>query len=333
MGIPPISLLMSSEEIERARPPEPLVPLEWYTCRWCGSKFQLGCTDSGKRYDATSVLLPGIRADAFQLCGRCLGDLLIKGTVEGRQAVEFQLRRTLPPGCENTDFNHFRCYEPYASRLRDVRQKVVEWTRRANDVHAVPGHFYLYGRRGPHGPGNGCGKTFLAASSYLYLARRHATLGQNLGDIRVHYCQFVSIEQLVDEFWAKRRRAVEGQNVTFRSPDAGAELSFDQYVAEIAQRNVLYLDDVGCRTATNMVKETYEVIFEARLQDNLPMFITSNYAPEKLADRIGGRAASRLFRNPLTTIVEVCAPDYPTQHALRANRGMPASRDSKSYAG
>ena len=312
--IPPIPLLIATEDIVRAHPSEPMVLFGWYPCQWCSGKFQFGYTQSGKRIDTDQVLLAGFCRSDLQLCGKCLNKMLLKGTAEGCQALDRLIRCQLPPGCENADFNRFRCYEPYRTHLRDVRQKVVAWTRQV-DAGEAPGHLYLFSTHGAHGPGNGNGKTLLAASSFLYIARRYAVMGKHLGDIRFSDCQFLSVEQLVDELFAKRRRGGKG---TFTSQDTGKEVSFDEYRTEIAQRSILFLDDVGCRVASPMLKETYAMIFDARIQDSLPVFVTSNYTPTELVDRIGGRAASRFFRNASSTIIEVRAPDYPTQQALSA---------------
>jgi hypothetical protein len=313
--IPPISLLMATEDIDRARSSEPMIMFNGYSCRWCAKIFQFGYSQSGQKTDTNRVLLPGIRPCDFQLCNECLRNLLLKGTQEGCRALDRAIRQQLPPGCENADFGQFRCYAPYTSHLKAVRQKVVAWTRQVSDGE-TPGHVYLYSSHGPHGSGNGNGKTLLAASSFLYIARRYAVMGKHLGDIRFSDCQFLSVEQLADELFAKRRRGGKG---TFTSQDSGKEVSFDDYRAEIAQRGVLFLDDVGCRVASPMLKETYAMIFDARVDSNLPVFVTSNYAPTELADRIGGRAASRFFRNASSTIVEIRAPDYPTQQALSAS--------------
>jgi hypothetical protein len=315
--IPPIPSLMAAEDVERARPVKPMVVGEWYSCQWCNERFQFGYTRSGKPTDPDEVLLPGVSRSNFQLCFRCLKELLLRGTTEGCQALDRAIRRKLPSGCENADFNRFGCYAPYSAHLKAVLQKVLVWTRQACDGDD-PGHLYLYSIPGPHGPGNGNGKTLLAASSFLYIARRRAVLGKDLGDIRFSDCQFLSVEQLADELFAKRRRGGKG---TFTSLDSGKEISFDEYVAEIGERQVLFLDDIGCRVATSMLKEVYAKIFDARIDSNLPVFVTSNYAPDELADRIGGRAASRFFRNTPPSIVEVRAPDYPTQQALSTRTG------------
>jgi hypothetical protein len=161
-------------------------------------------------------------------------------------------------------------------------------------------------------------------ASYRYLARRSAWFRAgriNLSNVVISGCHVLSVEQLVDEFRKERRQSEEREPITLTSKVSGQELSFDQCRAEIAEQPVLFMDDVGCRKATRMEQETYEIIFDSRAGNNLPTFVTSNYHPGELARQIGGRAASRLFRNQ-PTIVEVRAPDYPTQQALTRQGGV-----------
>ncbi len=64
--------------------------------------------------------------------------------------------------------------------------------------------------------------------------------------------------------------------------------------------DLLVLDDVGVDPPTDWLKSTYWLVFNRRLDNQLPMVITTNYSllnPEKdecLGDRIGFGAVSRL---------------------------------------
>lgn len=84
---------------------------------------------------------------------------------------------------------------------------------------------------------------------------------------------------------------------TFSNPDKSEADVLDQVLSAA----LLVLDDVGLDRPSEWVESTYWTVFDRRLECELPMVVTTNYAidpdgdQDGLADRIGYGAMSRLM--------------------------------------
>ena len=87
----------------------------------------------------------------------------------------------------------------------------------------------------------------------------------------------------------------------------GAE--FDVEPANRARAaELLVLDDVGQLGRTEFDRELIYSLIAERYEQELPTLFTSNLPPDRLADSLGGAAASRLYES--TTQLVVTASDY-----------------------
>ena len=265
---------------------------------------------------------PGVFREDFPLCGQCFNDLLLVGTTGGMQVVDKTINHALPKPYADVSFKDFRCIPPYAQHLQEVRDRVVEWSRKVVTDPRTAGLCYLFSESGTHGTGNGCGKTMLTCASYRYIAKRTASVMGNKVNIHsvIFKCEFLSVERLITEFW--RRKRSQNPADEFYETDKGPT-NFDGYRDYLAKRPVLFMDDLGRHQATGMVLETYEQILGTRSELALPTCITSNFGPRRLRERIGTWAASRVtrYRDNQRTIVEVKAPDYCLSRVEVPQRG------------
>ena len=97
--------------------------------------------------------------------------------------------------------------------------------------------------------------------------------------------------------------ARRGRSVIFSSvPDLMADIraSFGsrqtaEIVEQVKDAQLLILDDLGAERATQWVGEQLFAIINARYSERRQTVITSNYAPDKLADHLGERIVSRIY--------------------------------------
>jgi DNA replication protein DnaC len=90
---------------------------------------------------------------------------------------------------------------------------------------------------------------------------------------------------------------------------------FDEGIKALAERRVVFIDDIGQGTLRGMYPQVLESIIDTRANASLPTFYTSNFSPDELAKRIGVRAASRITR-PDCVVHCLKAPDYCRQKGL-----------------
>jgi DNA replication protein DnaC len=66
------------------------------------------------------------------------------------------------------------------------------------------------------------------------------------------------------------------------------------YVSRLCRAPLLLLDDIGAEKGSEWVSERLYELVDARYEARLPIICTSNRKPEKLAEVVGERVASRL---------------------------------------
>jgi len=60
------------------------------------------------------------------------------------------------------------------------------------------------------------------------------------------------------------------------------------------ENDLVLLDDLGAQTGSEWVKDTIGSVISHRYNEGKPTLVTTNVAPDDMADRLGDRAASRL---------------------------------------
>ena len=70
-----------------------------------------------------------------------------------------------------------------------------------------------------------------------------------------------------------------------------------QVMDKLLSTRVLLIDDLGVNAATDWSAEIFWAIFDRRIEDKLPVIVTTNYEPkdDALGERIGNGALSRLL--------------------------------------
>ncbi len=290
-------------------------------CMICGFRFNpnpsLGWNATGQH-----------PRNQYGLCNRHYISAFYAADPGGRLLAEAEILAKVPRPYRAAEFNTFRATGACAGLLREARAAVASWT------HAVvegwgrmlgtgaSGSLYVYGCKTASGTGNGCGKTHLAYASFKHIARLTAIANTS----RIHSdptlapilsCAFIDVQEIVAEF-LRRRGKNEGTTVWYNLDNWNGvrqSKTFDEYLAHLAAAPVLFVDDIGHGRYSdknghpNFASATFETIADARAQNMLPTLYTSNYAPDRLGDVIGTRAASRIFRSDCR-LVQVLGPDY-----------------------
>lgn len=121
--------------------------------------------------------------------------------------------------------------------------------------------------------GTGSGKTFLAAAI--------------ANELLEHGVQvlFVVVPDLLDEIRASYDRTPD--------PDRGSEL---ELMAAARSAEVLILDDLGAHNYTDWTRNKIYSIVNYRLNNKLPMVITTNLFGEELESHLGERTTSRIVQ-------------------------------------
>jgi hypothetical protein len=309
--------------IDSYRLDEPLVETgqsgQKAVCRICGTHFNVGAS-LGWNQDGTFA------RKWYALCNRHYISAYFHSDPEGRKAVEAALGRLVPPLYRDAEFNTFKAKGACGSHLADVRDAVVGWAkavvqgRQRHGSSAGAGNLYVSGSRSGSYTGNGCGKTHLAYAAFKYVARRTVTSNSACdptAEKPVLTCDIIDIQNVVAEFRSKLADS-NGEPVWYnfvKWDGKCASTGYDDYVRHVAATPVLIIDDVGQGRHADRDGEpglagtTIDTIADARAANGLPTLYTSNYTPAELGDRVGTRAASRIFRGGCKQI-RVEAPDY-----------------------
>lgn len=268
------------------------------------------------RCNRNPVFASDVRKHGLTVCYGCCRNLDALSTHCGRLAVEEAIVGLVPAAYRRCEFGTFIAYNRH---LEDIAARIIEWSRCAvHERHA--GSLYVWSGPGPHGEGNGNGKTHLSLSSFKFAARRrslaesdHSKSCGMWADLRTYACDLNT--HLIQPAYAEWQRG----NKLLHTFDynqvgdciTGSEVPVEQIADAIGRCKLLYLDDVGAGSFGNAGRKLYERILDIRATDRLPTFMTSNYSPAQLNDRIGSRAVSRLSRNDCE-VIEVKAPDFST---------------------
>jgi DNA replication protein DnaC len=227
----------------------------------------------------------------------------------------------------------FEDYIAYTPHLAEVRSKIAAWAKAQVLGQRDAGSVYLYSAPGKHGSGCGNGKSMLANAAFKYIARRRAIL-RDLTNHKLGYCDKLDIDLFAFACDLKRFLIDPAARAFKEHTDLNIDVfaltghdlvdlhSPDDYVRVLgSQPDILFLDDVGRGVQPGkMGAQLYEDLFNERVIHGLPVFVTTNYSPDQLAEQIGHRAVSRILRNNNCEVIEVQAPDFATiKHRLRRN--------------
>jgi predicted ATPase len=217
----------------------------------------------------------------------------------------------------------FASFQPYTQHLMDVRDTVLAWAKSAAKSTAC-GSVYLYSEPGPHGPGNGNGKTMLMTVAFKYVARRRAMFywPEQAAEPSVWSREQINLGAFILDL---KRDVIDRYRRSYQS-DAPVNLAYfdgllaahaitgisvDELVVKYLGRvPILFIDDVGRGVKQGtMGAQLYEDLFNERANNNRPTFITTNYAPDNLTELLGSRSVSRILRNQCT-VIQVRAADF-----------------------
>ena len=130
------------------------------------------------------------------------------------------------------------------------------------DLAAAPGlGLLLYGR-------TGCGKTHLGVAVLREIVR---TGGKGA--------------------WVTAPEMLLSIRRAFRDESGKSE---DELIAEWATKPFLVLDDLGAEKDSEHALATLYLIIDRRNREEMPTVVTTNYTPEEIEEKLGGRIASRL---------------------------------------
>lgn len=86
--------------------------------------------------------------------------------------------------------------------------------------------------------------------------------------------------------------------------------SLNSKIHKLGTVEVAIFDDVGTERITDWVQTQYYRIINSRYNNRLPTLFTSNLSFDDLSDKIGDRAASRLYALTRDRLIEIEAEDY-----------------------
>ncbi|MGE0633919.1 MAG: ATP-binding protein, partial [Pseudobdellovibrionaceae bacterium] len=127
----------------------------------------------------------------------------------------------------------------------------------------------------------GVGKTHLLIS----FAMKQMQLG--------HIVRFFNFNELVGKF--RQLSLLPGQ-------------SYESELEKIKKSSILILDDIGTERGTPLSADLFNCILEYRLNNRLPLFVTTNCSESDLVLKFHERAYSRL--KELTILLQVNGADY-----------------------
>lgn len=245
-----------------------------------GKKIKRICLDCGEEFETTNL---GI---ATKICCEKCSDVRMQHEEERERLAQEALEESryresialaqVPPKWKEVTFDNsdpglkpkaFKIAKRYAENFRGQSPSLV---------------FYS--------PGNGTGKTHLAAciANYVLHQKRMSVL------------------------FKKARNLMLDIRRTFS--DRG-ELTEADILDKVLSVQLLVLDDVGVDPPSRWIHGTYWTVFDRRLEWQLPVVITTNKpfeaaaGEETLADRIGAGAASRLVELCQGNVIDMTGPD------------------------
>lgn len=242
-----------------------------------GEKIEVVCRDCGKTFDATN--LGQLTATVCPKCGKAreqreqaLEERAKEQAKEERRQELIRLAN-IPPRWRGVTF------DTLDSNVQPVAQKLAREYAEGFTKDSPSLVFYS--------PGNGTGKTTLAAAIANYVLH----------------------ELWVPVMFVKARDIMLEIRKTFS----------DRYETEseiLDKRSfvdLLILDDVGVDRPSEWIKSTYWTLMDRRFDWMLPVVVTTNKPfegeDEVLADRIGEGAASRLLGLCRENVIDMTGPD------------------------
>ena len=244
-----------------------------------GQKMKRICPDCGEKFETTNL---GIATVAY--CRKCSDERVQHEEEREREAQEAAQESRyhslialaqIPPKWKEVTFDNS---DP---SLKPKAFKIAK--RYAENFRAQSPSLVFYS------PGNGTGKTHLAAciASYVLHQKRMSVLFKKARDL------MLDIRRTFSE------RGETEANI----------------LDKVLSVQLLILDDVGVDPPSRWIHGTYWTVFDRRLEWRLPVVITTNKpfeaaaGEETLADRIGTGAASRLVELCQGNVIDMTGPD------------------------
>jgi DNA replication protein DnaC len=99
--------------------------------------------------------------------------------------------------------------------------------------------------------------------------------------------------------------------------------SYDRMLENYRACGVLVFDDLGAEKMTEWAAEQFYMLVDHRYRQRLPIFASSNFSKEELAQRLDRRVLDRLRES--CTMIEVVGPNWRDQ-AVQARKPGPSER-------
>jgi len=179
----------------------------------------------------------------------------------------------------------------YTTRLFDLTTgnktayQAIEQLKKMNYSQLQSNGIYLFGSPG-------VGKTLLLTE----LCKNIATRAANPSSI----------------FWANTSTILKTIRSSFGRKYEYGEDTVSEKIHNRLRARYLFLDDLGTESATEWAKEILYEAINYRLEEQLPLFISSNLSPQGLSERLNDRFASR--------VVEKCKPVAINGEDIRLKR-------------
>lgn len=146
---------------------------------------------------------------------------------------------------------------------------------------------------------SGTGKSHLAfaiLNRYIDEFRNRPMQGKDWLDVTMHLPVYYSVSELLSDM---------------RGNNGSGELPFG-----LTKKGILFLDDLGTENITDWSRDVLFRLFEHRLNQRMPTFITSNLTLAELKERLHERIISRI----LGLCIPLTLTGKDRRHEILANR-------------
>lgn len=103
--------------------------------------------------------------------------------------------------------------------------------------------------------------------------------------------------------------------------------TYESELDKIKKSSVLILDDIGADRGTPLSADLFNCILEYRLNNNLPLFVTTNCSEDDLVSKFHERAYSRL--KEFTILIQVNGADYRNKIQINLQNKTMQQKESK----
>lgn len=152
-----------------------------------------------------------------------------------------------------------------------------------------------------------------ASNEALYVGARRAAEAQEVSDPVPPYRRLSWRHLSVPRFAeAVRLKAISHQDVV-------------EYRRELANVDILAIDDIGAENATELVREQFYLLVEDRVTARKPMLVACNFTAQELETWAGSRVYSRLMG--ACELVQYSTSDKRTAEKARRIKGVSLRKD------